>query len=147
MVHGVSSPWLREGNYGYRYSLDRHCDLMEALTDVGSSTTPKLEEVCAVLGLPGKLGIDGSMVEQLHEASRIEEIRNNCELDVVSTYLVYLRYAVFTGWISAEGHDRAVGDLVTYLAAERGARPHLGEFVEAWGQASDQQFLLSKSRS
>jgi predicted PolB exonuclease-like 3'-5' exonuclease len=89
LVHGVSAPWLREGNYGYRYSLDRHCDLMEALPDFGATTRRKLDEVCAVLGLPGKLGIDGSMVEQLHDAGRTEEIRNCCELDVLNTYLVY----------------------------------------------------------
>ena len=82
-------------------------------------------------------------VDELHEAGRIEEIRNYCELDVLNTYLVYLRYAVFTGWLAAEAHDRAVGDLVTYLASERGARPHLGEFVESWGEASGQRFLLS----
>jgi predicted PolB exonuclease-like 3'-5' exonuclease len=140
LVHGVSAPWLREGNYGYRYSLDRHCDLMEALPDFGATTRRKLDEVCAVLGLPGKLGIDGSMVEQLHDAGRTEEIRNCCELDVLNTYLVYLRYAVFTGWLTAEAHDRAVGDLVTYLAAERGVRPHLGEFVGTWGEAAGQRF-------
>lgn len=58
----------------------------------------------------------------------------------------YLRYAVFAGWLTAEAHDRAVGDLITYLASERGARPHLGEFVEAWGEASEQRFLLSTSK-
>ena len=66
---------------------------------------------------------------------------------MLGTCPVYLRRAVFAGRITAEAHDRAVGDLITYLAAERGARPHLGEFVEAWGEQSDQQFLLSASKS
>ncbi len=55
------------------------------------SIIARLDEVCVLLGLPGKLGVDGSLVEGMYEEGRIEEIRDDCELDVLNTYLVYLR--------------------------------------------------------
>ncbi|MCH7937276.1 MAG: 3'-5' exonuclease, partial [Proteobacteria bacterium] len=82
MVHGVPSPSLHSRDYGYRYNIDWHCDLLEALSDFGASTRVKLDEVCKLLGLPGKLGIDGFQVAEMYETGRIEDIRNYCETDV-----------------------------------------------------------------
>ena len=89
--------------------------------------------MCALLGLPGKLGVDGSMVEGMHEEGRIEEIRDYCELDVLNTYLVYLRYMLMTGSMSGDGHDGALQEVKLYLDRESSARAHLVEFAEAWG--------------
>lgn len=132
MKHGLSAPLLTSSDYSYRYNLDHHCDLLEALTDFGASTRPKLDEVCSIFGLPGKLGTDGSMVAGMHEAGQIKEIRDYCELDVLNTYLVYLRYALLSGKTSPHGHDLAITDVKKYLERERAERPHLGEFLDAW---------------
>ena len=42
LKYGISAPWLMQGdgkwdNYGYRYSTDWHCDLMDALSDFGAA--------------------------------------------------------------------------------------------------------------
>lgn len=132
MKRSISSPSITSRDYSYRYSLDWHCDLLEALSDFGASTRPKLDEVCALLGLPGKLGVDGSMVEGMYEEGRIEEIRDYCELDVLNTYLVYLRYMLLTGAVSGDAHDSAVEEVRTYLNRESPTRAHLLEFAGAW---------------
>ena len=98
MVHGITARGFHNvdnkwENYGSRYALDWHCDLQEALTDFGAASRAlKLNEVCAVLGFPGKFGVDGSQVAPMFDEGRIEEIRDYCETDVLNTYLVYLRY-------------------------------------------------------
>jgi 3'-5' exonuclease len=132
MVHGLSAPLLTSRDYTYRYSTDHHCDLLEVLTDFGASTRAKLDEVCSVLGFPGKIGVDGSMVAGMYEAGQVAEIRDYCELDVLNTYLVYLRHALLCGRTNQENHAQATEDVAVYLEGERGARPHLGEFLDNW---------------
>lgn len=137
LKHGIAAPWFAQGegkwdNYSGRYSVDWHCDLMDALADFGASKACTLAELCALLGVPSKLGIDGSKVKEYVEAGRLAEVRNYCETDVLATYLVFLRFALFRGELTPTGFAASVTNLKTYLANERGNRPHLGEFADAW---------------
>ena len=138
--HDTSNKWE---NYTSRYALDWHCDLQEALTDFGAASRGlKLNEICAVLGFPGKFGIDGSQVAPLYDEGRVPEIRDYCETDVLNTYLVYLRYQLTRGRVSKDGYNRSVADVIALIEAEREARPHLGAFLAAWGEAAGNRFLL-----
>ena len=137
MLHGVSAPAFHrsEGrfqSYSYRFAEEWHCDVFDVLTDYRASTPVKLDEVSRLLGLPGKLGTDGSQVAGMYDAGRTEDIRNYCELDVLNTYLVYLRHRLHTGYLLDAAHDAAVADVNSYLEAERHVRAHLGEFLDAW---------------
>ncbi|MEK9754815.1 MAG: 3'-5' exonuclease [Rhodospirillaceae bacterium] len=147
MAHGISAPWLhlagdKWNNYSSRYSLDWHCDLIEQLSDFGASARVKLAEVAAVFGLPGKFGIDGSQVAGLVDAGDVQAVRDYCETDVLTTYLVYLRFMLHRGTMTKDGHNRAVADVVTLIETEGAARPHLTKFMDAWGAASGNTFLL-----
>ena len=133
---GVSAPWLSQGegkwdNYGQRYAVNWHLDLMDALSEFGASKAASLDEICALLGIPGKLGMDGSQVKGAIEADRIEDVRNYCEMDVLSTYLVFLRYALLRGEIDPAGHKASVENVWNFLA--EGGRPnHLKNYLTAW---------------
>ncbi len=81
----------------------------------------------------------------MYEAGQIEDIRNYCETDVLNTYLVFLRYELQAGRLTLESHNKAVSDVIAYIDAEKEGRPHLAEFVLAWGEASGNQFLLPTS--
>jgi predicted PolB exonuclease-like 3'-5' exonuclease len=148
MVHGVAAPAFHDTsnkweNYTSRYAQDEHCDLQEALTDFGAASRGlKLNEVCAVLGFPGKFGADGSQVAPLFDEGRIVEIRDYCETDVLNTYLVYLRYQLTRGRVTKDGYNRAVADVIALINAESEARPHLKEFLEAWGESANNTFLF-----
>jgi hypothetical protein len=135
--YGISAPWLYKmgdkwNNYNYKYSLDWHCDLIDAFSDFGSSAKVKMNELCAVFNLPGKLGIDGSMVSEYFDNKRLQEIRNYCETDVINTYLLYLYYQHHTGNLSNENFLQAQQDLGNYLGSEGDKREHLAEFLKEW---------------
>lgn len=137
MVHGISAPWFyhsgdKWSNYSQRYSLDWHCDLLEALSDFGASAKIKLNEICSVLGFPGKIGVDGSQVMPMYDAGQLQEIRDYCETDVLNTYLVYLRYMHHRGVLPGEAYDSAIGDVVSLLKSEGQERLHLQEFLREW---------------
>ena len=53
---------------------------------------------CRVMSLPGKPeGINCAEVEQYYRDSRIREIADYCEIDVVNTHRVWLRHELFQG--------------------------------------------------
>ncbi|MCK5444103.1 MAG: 3'-5' exonuclease [Rhodospirillaceae bacterium] len=140
VFHDQSNKWE---NYTSRYAQSWHCDLQEALTDFGAASRAlKLNEVCANLGLPGKFGVDGADVQPMFDDGKVDEIRDYCETDVLNTYLVYLRYQMTRGMLDKENHNRAVADVISLIEAETKQRPHLGEFMNAWGEASGNNFLL-----
>jgi len=140
VFHATDNKWE---NYTSRYAKDWHADLQEILSDFGAASRGlRLNEVCAVLGFPGKFGVDGAQVAPLYDAGKLPEIRDYCETDVLNTYLVYLRYQLTRGAIAKDGYNRAVADVISLIEAEGAERPHLSAFLEAWGAASNDTFLL-----
>ena len=147
MVHGVSAPWLygagdKWNSYTQRYATDWHCDLLEVLSDHGASARVGLNEVCAVMGFPGKFGISGADVARLVDEGLIGDVRDYCETDVLNTYLVYLRLMLHKGTVRLDGYNRAIADIVSLIESEGADRPYLKEFMEAWGRTSGNQFTL-----
>lgn len=147
MAHGIAAPWLYQSgdkwnSYTQRYSLDWHCDLLEGLSDFGGSARIKLNEVCSILGFPGKFGVDGGKVTEMFDNKQLKEIRDYCETDVLNTYLVYLRYQHHRGDMSTEAHNQAVGDVLSLIQNEGEERKHLAEFFTAWEEACDSRFTL-----
>lgn len=148
MKHGVAATALYKSGdkwngYNSRYSADWHCDLLETLSDFGASTRGKLNEVCSILGFPGKFGVDGSKVTVMYDAGQVKEIRDYCETDVINTYLVYIRQQLMQGTMSKENYNQAVLDMKAFLEnADKKEQAHMHEFLQAWSQANDGQFEL-----
>ncbi len=147
MVHGISAAWLYHGgdkwnSYSSRYSQDWHCDLLDVLSDYGASARIKLNELCAVLGFPGKFGVDGSQVTDMFDAGQVKEIRDYCETDVVNTWLVYLRHMHHRGTLRTEDYNRAVEETIACLKAGHEEKPHFLEFLKAWGSACREVFYF-----
>jgi predicted PolB exonuclease-like 3'-5' exonuclease len=147
MKYGVSAPWFYKSgdkwnNYTQRYSLDWHCDLLDAFSDFGASAKCKMNEVCSILGIPGKFGVDGSKVTELYDSKKIKEIRDYCETDVANTYLLYLFYQMHTGTLSTQGFVNAAEQVATYLEEEgkNKDKKHLADFLAEWKKV-DQRFF------
>ena len=61
---------------------------------------------------------------------------------MLNTYLVYLRWQLHSGTLNQTGYNASVAELITFIDAEKEARPYLGEFMDAWGEASNNKFLI-----
>jgi 3'-5' exonuclease len=138
MKYGINAPWLYKSgdkwnSYMSRYSTDWHCDLLEVFSDFGTSARCKMNEVCAIMGVPGKIGVDGSKVVDLYDEKKIKEIRDYCETDVLNTYLLYLIYQQHSGMISNADFINANKDLINYLDENKDEeKPHFEEFLNEW---------------
>jgi predicted PolB exonuclease-like 3'-5' exonuclease len=149
MKYGIQADWFynsgdKWNNYNSRYSMNWHCDLLDCLADFGASTKIKLNEICSILGFPGKFGIDGSNIVQMYDNGNIKQIRDYCETDVLNTYLLYLRFMHHRGDITTSGYNKAISDILMMIDNERKRCPHLGEFYDAWKEACDGIFVLAK---
>jgi predicted PolB exonuclease-like 3'-5' exonuclease len=147
MVHGIQAGWLfnrgdKWNNYQQRYSLDWHCDLLEALSDFGASARIKLNEACAAMGFPGKFGVDGAKVADLYDQGKLQDIRDYCETDVLNTFLVYIRYMHHRGTLTTKHYNEAIQSALEIVDNEGDARPHLIEFKQAWEVACKGKFEL-----
>src|SRR6187431_3221728 len=139
LMHGVRAPryWdtgdddreFRFNNYISRYHM-RHCDVMDLLSLYQGRAVAPLDEIAQLLGLPGKLGMDGSQVWDAFQAGRLADIVNYCETDVVNTYLVFLRFQAMRGTLTVEQHAAQVALVRSTL--ERAGAPHWQEFLARW---------------
>jgi len=116
-------------NYIGRYHT-RHIDLMDLLALYQPRNNAPLDEIARLMGLPGKLGMDGSQVWGAYREGRIADIRNYCETDALNTWLVFLRFQLMRGAISADHHAREIALARATLA--RLEQPHWSEFLAAW---------------
>jgi predicted PolB exonuclease-like 3'-5' exonuclease len=129
MVHGVAAPGLSSRPYFNRYTEDAVdlCDVLSSFSPQGKVT---LNELCRVMGLPGKPeGISGGDVDNFYRDGRIREIAEYCESDVVNTYRVWLRYELFRGRLSASEFAASEASLVDFIKARASAKPHLADLM------------------
>lgn len=138
LVNGVRAPRFWEtgdddssfkwNNYISRYH-SRHTDLMDVLTMYGRGGVP-LDELAQLMGLPGKLGMDGSKVWDAYMAGGVEDIRRYCETDVVNTHLVYLAFLHMRGQ-SGNAEWQARQQLIRDTLGGID-EPHWREFLGRW---------------
>jgi predicted PolB exonuclease-like 3'-5' exonuclease len=126
---GGEDPAFRYNNYVSRYHW-RHTDLMDVLSGYQSRGRVSLANMACLLGLPGKLGFDGSQVWDAWQAGDIAGIRRYCETDVLNTWLIYLRFEQLRGRLSREQHADELARVRAYLSASQ--EPHFAEFLSAW---------------
>jgi predicted PolB exonuclease-like 3'-5' exonuclease len=129
MVHGVAAPGLASRPYFNRYT-DDTVDLCDVLSSFSSQGKATLHELCRVMGLPGKPdGISGGEVEKYYRDGHIREIAEYCESDVLNTYRVWLRYALFRGRLSETQFQASEAGLVDFIKARGNTKPHLADLM------------------
>jgi predicted PolB exonuclease-like 3'-5' exonuclease len=120
---------FRYNNYLSRYHW-RHIDLMDVLSGYGASGRASLDLAAQLIGLPGKLGIGGAAVWPAFQRGELGAIRDYCELDVLNTYLVFLRFELVRGELDAARYKAELDIVESKLAHSE--RPHLRDYLERW---------------
>ncbi len=139
LLHGVTAAryWeLGDNDQSFRYRNYlsrfhwRHMDLMDILSGFQGRGRVGLNDAAVLLGLPGKLGMRGDEVWDAYRRGEIARIRAYCETDVVNTYLIFLRFELVRGHLSAAEHAAETAKMRKLLRDSEAA--HLREFEAAW---------------
>jgi predicted PolB exonuclease-like 3'-5' exonuclease len=121
-----------------RYNLESHFDLQELLTNFGSSRfTGGLNLAANLLGKPGKMDVQGYMVQDLYNEGRLVEINDYCRCDVLDTYFVFLRTRVLLGQISRDEEAGLVAEAKTWLVKKKEEQRAYQIYLDRWGDWTD----------
>ena len=138
--YGVSVPgWFNVGaksfeQYRNRYNLDAHIDLQEILTNFGSTRfTGGLNLAATLLGKPGKMDVQGHMVQDLFDQGKVAEINHYCRCDVLDTYFVFLRTRVLFGEISLDHEQGLIAETKSWLMKRSDNVAAFATYLERWG--------------
>jgi predicted PolB exonuclease-like 3'-5' exonuclease len=125
MVNRVMASGFQVRSYFHRCT-EGAVDLCDVLGSYTSQAKVKLDQLATGLGLPGKLpDVDGSQVEDLVGAGKLDEVAQYCESDVLNTYRVWLVYELFRGSITPQGLDWSEAQAREFIENRRSSNPHL----------------------
>jgi predicted PolB exonuclease-like 3'-5' exonuclease len=138
--YGVSAPgWFQAGGKTFeqprsRYNTTAHIDLCELLTNFGSTRFHGgLNLAANILGKPGKMDVQGDMVQDMYDAGRLAEINDYCRCDVLDTYFVFLRTRVLIGLLSLETEQKLIAETKAWLESKAESVPAFRLYLEHWG--------------
>jgi predicted PolB exonuclease-like 3'-5' exonuclease len=121
-----------------RFNIDAHIDLQELLTNFGSSRfTGGLNLAANLLGKPGKMDVEGDMVQDLFDVGRIDEIHDYCRCDVLDTYFVFLRTRVLLGRLSLDQEQGIIAETKSWLTARSDDVRAYQLYLDRWGDWPD----------
>jgi len=117
-----------------RYNTECHLDLHDVLTNFGASRfNGGLNLVANLLGKPGKMEVQGHMVQDLWNEGKLAEINDYCRCDVLDTYFAFLRTMVMLGNLKLDDEQRLVGEVKEYLSERAAAVPAYTSYLQQWG--------------
>lgn len=137
--YGLALPAWFGGTKAYeqprnRYNNEAHLDLHDVLTNYGASRfNGGLNLAANLLGKPGKMDVQGHMVQDLWNEGRLAEINGYCRCDVLDTYFVFLRTMVLTGQLPLASEQQLVGQAREWIAERAGQIAAYATYLERWG--------------
>lgn len=113
-------------------------DLMEWMSNYGGyKVVGGLNLLAKTIGKPGKMGIAGDLVYQMHIDGKFQEINDYCLCDTFDTYFVFLRTRVMTGDISCERESELVANAKEFLRCKCDEYPALRRYLDEWQDDED----------
>jgi predicted PolB exonuclease-like 3'-5' exonuclease len=117
-----------------RYNDGAHLDLMDLMTNYGAARfSGGLNLAAHLLGKPGKMEVEGQMVQNLYDEGRVREINDYCRCDVLDTYFVFLRSRVVAGQLPLDREQELVACTKQWLFERTDQFPAYRSYLEHWG--------------
>jgi len=144
-------PLLELCAFRYGFPLRRHieasrlrykfgCDLQEFFTNFGAARFPGGLNVAAkLLGLPGKMSVQGKHVLEMHRAGRFQEINDYCLCDTLDTYFVFLRTRVMTEEITLSEEKTLTEKARACLMEKADEQPVIARYFEEWDRTKTKE--------
>jgi predicted PolB exonuclease-like 3'-5' exonuclease len=138
--YGMSVPgWFDIQSKGYqqrrnRYNTEAHLDLHDILTNFGATRFHGgLNLAANLLGKPGKMGVQGHMVQDLYNDGQLAAINDYCRCDVLDTYFVFLRTCVLVGQLTLPREQELIAETRQWLVDRRDENAAYAAYLNKWG--------------
>jgi hypothetical protein len=122
--HGIAlRHYYQSRDVRYRFSSEGHFDLMDYVADFGAAKPSRLDVVAKLVGMPGKVGLEGKNVGPLVHQGRLGEVRDYCLCDVAQTAAVFLRVQLVRGELERDAYLEAMRGLIEKIRADARLTP------------------------
>ncbi|HRI03876.1 MAG TPA: hypothetical protein PLL77_09050 [Pyrinomonadaceae bacterium] len=128
-----NKPWEGPDYFDARNS-EAHFDILKKFS--GGAMTPRLDEMAKLCGYPGKIDVKGDQVTDLWLERNLTKIVEYNQIDVLNTYLVWLRVVYFAGQLTEEQYMDEQEQFREFLESET-AKPEkafINDFLAKWPQ-------------
>jgi 3'-5' exonuclease len=123
----------RDYYQNHRNRFNGPIDLCDWMTNFGACRMDGgLDLLAKLLGKPGKMGIKGDQVYQMHMEGKHQEINDYCLCDTLDTYFVFLRTRILTGDISQEQETELIAKAKELLESKTAEFPILRHYLDKW---------------
>jgi predicted PolB exonuclease-like 3'-5' exonuclease len=117
-----------------RYNTQSHFDLQDLMVNFGATRfSGGLNLAANLLGKPGKMDVQGHMVQDLFDDGKLPEINDYCRCDVLDTYFVFLRAMVLTGKLTLPQEQERIAQTKQWLEQRADDSPAYQAYLERWG--------------
>jgi hypothetical protein len=117
-----------------RYNMQTHLDLHDLISNYGAvRMIGGLNLLANLIGKPGKSGVDGSQVQDMYHAGKVQEINDYCRCDVLDTYFMFLRMQVLMGQLKLEDEQKLVHETHAWLQQQQDTCPAYSHYLSHWG--------------
>lgn len=126
-----NKPWEGPDYFDARNS-EAHFDILKKLS--GGAMSPKLDEFAKLCGYPGKIDVKGDQVTDLWLERNLTKIVEYNQIDVLNTYLVWLRVVYFAGQLTEEQYMDEQEQFREFLEAEteKPEKAFINDFLAKW---------------
>lgn len=138
---GISVPgWFRDQCRTWeqprnRYNSSAHLDLQDLLVNYGATRfSGGLNLATQLVAKPGKMDVQGDMVQEMYDAGDLAGINDYCRCDVLDTYFVFLRTRVMTGKLALDEEEQLVADSKEWLIERADDSPAYQAYLERWNE-------------
>lgn len=126
-----NKPWEGPDYFDARNS-EAHFDILKKFS--GGAMTPRLDEMAKLCGYPGKIDVKGDQVTDLWLERDLTKIVEYNQIDVLNTYLVWLRVVYFAGQLTEEQYIDEQEQFREFLESETGKpeKAFIKDFLAKW---------------
>ena len=124
-------PWEGLDYFDSRNS-EAHFDILTKFSR--GAMAPRLDEFAKLCGYPGKIDVKGDQVTDLWLERNVTKIVEYNQIDVLNTYLVWLRLVHFAGQIGEENYIEEQDQFREFLEAEtqKPGKGFISDFLAKW---------------
>ncbi len=116
-----------------RYNTQSHLDLQDLLVNFGATRfSGGLNLAASLLGKPGKMDLQGDMVQQFFDEGKLDAISQYCRCDVLDTYFVFLRSQVMMGALGRDQEEQLVAETKSWLLERADDVPAFATYLDHW---------------
>ncbi|XZE52496.1 3'-5' exonuclease [Planctomycetaceae bacterium SH139] len=137
--YGISLPnWFAPKTKSFeqprnRYNQKCHLDLLDVMTNCGASRfNGGLNLAAELIGKPGKMSVEGHMVQDMYDKGELQAISDYCRCDVLDTYFVFLRCSVLRGELTLDREQELVAHAKEWIEERQEENEAYAQYLAGW---------------